>query len=236
MKKYIITALILLIVVLASGCIVQNTQGSGKIINQSRDVSDFNQVSVDGASTLIITQGDKESLTVEADDNLMPYIKTNVSNNTLKIYNNPILPTKTIRYYLTVKDINSINYLGSGNIQSNNLKVNSLKIRIDGAGNANLTNLSADTLKILIIGAGNLISSGNVNDQDIHISGAGKYSGDNLTSKTAVITIDGSGNAVVRVSNTLNATINGVGQISYVGTPKITPLINGDGTINKISS
>lgn len=235
MKKYIIAALILLIVVLASGCIVQNIQGSGKIINQSRDVSGFNQISVDGISTLIITQGDKESLTVESDDNLMPYIKTNVSNNTLKIYNNPILPTKPIKYYLTVKDINSINYLGSGNIQSNNLKVNSLKIKVDGAGNANLTNLSADTLKIWIIGAGNIISSGNANNQDIHISGAGDYIGNNLTSKTATITMDGTGKAIVKVSNTLNAKINGVGQILYIGDPKLTQLITGPGTINKIS-
>lgn len=236
MKKYIITALILLIVMLASGCIWQNLQGSGKIINQSRDVSGFNQISVDGSSTLIITQGDKESLTVEADDNLMPYIKTNVNNNTLKIYNNPILPTKTIKYYLTVKDINSINYLGSGNIQSNNLKVNSLKIKVDGAGNTNLTNLSADTLKILITGAGDIISSGNANNQDIHISGAGDYIGNNLTSKTATITMYGTGKAIIKVSTTLNAKINGVGQISYIGDPKLTQLITGPGTINKISS
>ena len=235
MKKYIITALILLIVVLASGCIWQNLQGSGKIINQSRDVSGFNQISVDGSSTLIITQGDKESLTVEADDNLMPYIKTNVSNNTLKIYNNPILPTKTIKYYLTVKDINSINYLGSGNIRSNNLKVNSLKIKVDGAGNTNLTNLSADTLKILITGAGNIISSGNANNQDIYTSGAGNYIGNNLTSKTATITMYGTGKAIIKVSTTLNAKINGVGQISYIGDPKLTQLITGPGTIKQIS-
>ncbi len=235
MKKYIITALILLIVVLASGCIWQNLQGSGKIINQSRDVSGFNQISVDGSSTLIITQGDKESLTVEADDNLMPYIKTNVSNNTLKIYNNPILPTKTIKYYLTVKDINSINYLGSGNIRSNNLKVNSLKIKVDGSGNANLTNLSADTLKILITGAGNIISSGNANNQDIYTSGAGNYIGNNLTSKTATITMYGTGKAIIKVSTTLNAKINGVGQISYIGDPKLTQLITGPGTIKQIS-
>ncbi|MGZ7107850.1 MAG: GIN domain-containing protein, partial [Methanobacterium sp.] len=75
MKKYIIIVLLLLAVIAASGCTNQST-GSGKVINQTRDVASFNQIDFNGAGELIITQGDKESVTVQADDNLMNNIKT----------------------------------------------------------------------------------------------------------------------------------------------------------------
>ena len=237
MRKYILAALILLSIIAVSGCIGPQTAGSGNVINQSRNVSGFNQVSVDGSGTLIITQGNKESLTVAAEDNVMPNIQTNVDNKNLiiKFVNHTVVPTKPIIYYLTVKDINSITYSGGGKIQSDRLKVNSLTININGAGIGNLNNLNVSTLKIIISGAGRLFVSGNANNQNIDISGAGEYTGNNLTSKIASITINGAGKGTVRVSNTLNAVINGAGQISYIGSPKITQQINGAGNIKQIS-
>ena len=237
MKKYIIAVLILSVIVAASGCIGQKATGSGNVINQSRDVSGFNQVSVDGSGTLIITQGNKESLTIEAEDNIVPDIKTTVNNNVLTINrgNFTVVPTKPVKYYLTVKDINSITYSGSGKIQSDNLKTNSLTINLNGASEGNLTNLNVNMLKIIISGAGRLGISGTANSQDITMSGAGEYFADNLASKIATITISGAGKGTVRVSDSLNAIINGAGQISYIGNPKLTQQINGAGSIKQIS-
>ena len=237
LKKYIIATLIILAVVAASGCIGQNATGSGNVINQSQNVSGFNQVSVDGTGTLIITQGDKESLTVEAEDNVLPDIKTNVNNNVLTIGfgNHTVIPTKPIKYYLTVKNLNSISYSGGGKIQSNGLKTNSLTININGAGEGNLTNLNVNTLKIIISGAGRLFMSGNANNQDISISGAGEYNANNLTSKTVTLTISGAGKGTIKVSNSLNAIVNGAGDISYIGNPQVTKQLNGAGTVKQIS-
>lgn len=237
MKKYIFAALIILAVVAVSGCTTQGATGSGNIINQSQNVSGFNQVSVDGSGTLIITQGNKESLTIEAEDNVLPNIKTSVTNNVLNIKhsNYNVVPTKPVKYYLTVKDLNSITYLGGGKIQSNGLKTNSLTININGAAEGNLANLNVNTLKIIISGAGKLLMSGNANNQDISITGAGEYNAGNLTSKIGTININGAGKGTVKVSSSLNAVINGAGQIYYIGNPKVTPQMNGAGTIKQIS-
>ncbi|MCZ3367003.1 MULTISPECIES: head GIN domain-containing protein [Methanobacterium] len=236
MKKYIIAALVILAVVAASGCTWQGTNGSGNVVNQSKNVSGFNQVSVDGAGTVIITQGDKESLTVEAEDNIMQYITTNVSNNVLNIrITNPVVPTKPIKYYLTVKDLNSISYSGGGKIQSNGLNTNSLTININGAGEGSLSNLNVKALKIIISGAGKLTMSGTANNQDISISGAGEYNAGDLTSKIATITISGAGRGTVKVSNSLNAVVNGAGQISYIGNPQVTKQLNGAGSIKQVT-
>ena len=236
MKKYIVAAFIIIAVVAASGCTWQGATGSGNVVNQSQNVSGFNQVSVDGSGTLIITQGDKESLTIEAEDNIMQYIKTDVSNNVLNIrITNPVVPTKPIMYYLTVKDLNSISYSGGGKIQSNGLNTSSLTININGAGEGTLSNLNVNALKIIISGAGKLSLSGNANNQDISISGAGDYNAGNLTSKIVTINISGAGKGTVKVSNSLNAVVNGAGQISYIGNPQVTKQVNGAGSIKQVT-
>ncbi|WP_414468466.1 head GIN domain-containing protein [Methanobacterium sp. ACI-7] len=235
-KKYIIAIFLIFALVAVSGCINQNSMGSGKVINESRDVSNFNQIDINGVGELIITQGDKESLIIETDDNIMPYIKTIVNANKLAIdFNNSMpLPTQSIKFYVTVKDINSITTSGSGKISSNNLKANDLTINIKGSGESNLSNLNAQTLKIIISGASRFIVSGTVNDQNIDISGAGEYNANSLTSKTATISINGAGRSTIKVSDTLNAKINGGGEILYIGNPQVNQQINGAGNIKQI--
>ncbi len=236
MKKYIIAVLLLFAVVAASGCINQGATGSGKIVNESRSVSGFNQIDLSGTGEIIITQGNTESVTVEADDNLMQYIKTGVNNNKLSISfdNGMPRPTKGVKFYITVKDLNSINTSGNGKIVSDNLRVNNLAINTNGAGDGNLNNFNAQTLKIMISGAGKMNVAGTVNEQTITISGAGDYNANSLSSKTASISINGGGRATIRVSDALNAVINGGGQISYIGSPKITQQINGAGNIKQV--
>jgi len=74
-----------LVVLLLGACICPVTRGSGKITTQSRDVSGFDQVSLGGSGELTITQGDKDSLTIEAEDNVMRRIETEVKGDTLFI-------------------------------------------------------------------------------------------------------------------------------------------------------
>ena len=67
-------------------CNSKNTiRGSGNITKESRQVSGFREVSVRGSGHLSITQGEIESLEIECDDNLLPYIQTIVRNEILKI-------------------------------------------------------------------------------------------------------------------------------------------------------
>lgn len=236
MKKYIIAIIMLFAVIAASGCINQGQNASGTVINESRNVGTFNQIDLNGAGELIITQGNKESVTIEAPDNYMSNIKTSISNNKLSIgfTNNMLMTSQSIKIYVTVKDINSINVSGAGKINAQNLNANSLIININGAADSVLNNLNAQILNTTISGAGRMTVSGNVNQQSVQIMGAGEYNANNLQSKIASININGGGKATVKVSDTLNAIINGAGQISYIGSPKITQQINGAGQIKQI--
>ena len=236
MKKYIFIVVLICAVIAVSGCIGPQGSGSGNVVNTTKNVSGFNQVNLSGTGTLIITQGNNESLVVEAEDNIGPKITTTVSNNELILnQNNTPIPTKPIKYYLTVKDLNRIQVDGAGQIQSDKLKTKNMTIIMNGAGQSNLKNLNVALLTITINGAGKLNMSGTATNQTIKINGAGNYNAGNLTSKTTSINIDGGGNVVVRVSDLLNVMINGAGDISYIGNPQINRQINGVGNIKQIT-
>ena len=64
---------------------VLNVKGSGYILTQQRETAFFNSIDVSQQISVYIVPGKFEPLTVEADDNLFPYIKTVVRNQTLKV-------------------------------------------------------------------------------------------------------------------------------------------------------
>ncbi|MDP3066115.1 MAG: head GIN domain-containing protein [Methanobacteriaceae archaeon] len=237
MKKYILATILLCTVVAASGCTMQGT-GSGKIINQTKDIAGVNQISLNGIGTLIIQQGNQESLTIQAEDNIVPHIRSNVNVNKLDLSydTNTPTPTKDVKFYLTVKDLNTISLSGAGKVESSGLKTNILTVTTNGVGECNMTGLDLSKLIVNLSGAGKMFMAGKTSEQTITISGAGEYLARELQSKTTTLTINGAGKGTVNVSTILNAIINGSGEISYLGNPQVSQQINGAGSIKQITT
>ncbi len=211
-------------------------RGSGDITTEERDVSNFHKVHLSGVGNLIITQGEDESLTIEADDNIIPLIETDVFGERLTIsfkrgYN--FIPSAKIKFHLTVVDLDEISLSGAGDIDCEDFETESLEFKVSGAGDLNF-DASAERIGVDLSGAGNINLSGKVDSQDVEISGAGKYNGENLESKKCEITVSGAGSATVNVSEELGVEINGVGNVYYIGTPQITQDISGLGRVKSM--
>ncbi|GAB4464532.1 MAG: hypothetical protein OHK0029_34550 [Armatimonadaceae bacterium] len=85
-------------------------RGSGKVVTDTRSVGDFSAVDASGVGSVLIAQGDRDSLTIEADDNVLPYISTEVKNGVLHLGFNERLSLRdvTIRYRLTVRKLDQV--------------------------------------------------------------------------------------------------------------------------------
>jgi Putative auto-transporter adhesin, head GIN domain len=236
-KKYILAVFFFCLVVAASGCTTQGT-GSGNVINQTKSVQGVNQVSLEGTGTVILLQGNQESLTIQAEDNIIPHIQSNVNGKTLSLSydTNTPTPNKTVKFYLTVKDLSSISISGAGKVETRGFKTQSLVISTNGAGEGNMSGLNINKLTVNLSGAGKMNMTGIARDQTITISGAGDYLARDLKSQKATITINGAGKGILNVSSILNAVINGSGEISYLGNPQVSQQINGVGTVKQITA
>ncbi len=209
-------------------------QGSGKVITQTRSVSDFDRVVLSGIGDVTITQGSSESLEIQAEDNVIPHIQTVVQNGTLQISfdRKAIIPTKSIKFNITMPTVHGLETKGVSNIQADSLNTDALELGISGTGNIDLHNLTAQSVSINVSGAGNLTADGKVGDQKMTLSGAGNYNGQDLQSKTAEVTISGLGKVTVWATDALDVTISGTGGVDYYGNPRVTQQISGLGSLN----
>ncbi len=210
--------------------------GSGNVVSEQRDVGDFDEITLSGVGRLHITQTGSESLTIEAEDNILPLLTSEVHGRRLVLGTEPgshFSPKKPIRFTLTVKDLSAVRLSGAGNIVIPALGTPSLQLEISGAGNMTVTGLAADSLEVTLSGAGSLTCAGEARDQETRISGAGSYHGEDLASMTARVVISGTGSAHVRVSEQLDARISGVGSIVYSGSPTVRKSVSGVGRISQ---
>jgi hypothetical protein len=238
MKKQ--THFILLIMILAfalSACSVTVFHGSGNIITETREVSGFHGVELTALGDLSIQQGDKEELRIQADDNLMHHIISEVHDGILTIsfddnkWSNFYISVESIKFYLTVKDIDAVQFSGAGKISVEDLTTPNLSVSLNGVGSIYIENVNTDNLNVNLSGAGDLSVDGVAANQNVNISGVGSYHAADLESQDATITLSGAGSATIWVHDSLDVHISGVGSVGYFGEPQITKSISGLGSL-----
>ncbi len=214
-------------------------QGSGNLKTEQRPVSDIERVSLEGLGDMTIIQGNEESLSVEADDNVLPYIETTMRGRELVLSIKDHYSFKrnvTIRYTLKVKNLTAVSISGAGNVTSEKLNVGDLALTISGAGNMKIADLQAQDLRATASGSGNYDLKGKVDSQDITISGVGTYTAGDLESKDMKVTVSGSGNVTAWVTGSLDTRIAGFGNVNYYGSPSVSQSITGGGGVKSLGT
>jgi Putative auto-transporter adhesin, head GIN domain len=189
-------------------------RGSGTLTSEERSVSGFDAVALDGSGSLIIDVGGAESLTIEAEDNILPLLTSNVTGSTLKLSSSkPISPTKPITYTLGASAMEGVSISGSGDVVAPNLACGTFEAELSGSGTFDV--------------------GGTCDGLDLSIAGDGDFDGEDLAVATASVSIDGSGDAIVKASDELNVTINGSGDVEYLGDPTTEIDISGSGDVHR---
>lgn len=232
--------LALAVLPVTTACGAFGTRGSGHVVTEPRQVSGFDQVSLKGTGTLRVSQGDAESLTIEAEDNILPHIRTQVSGSRLTIdfdtgFLTSIRTTKPIIFTLSVKNLRDLEISGSGDAEVASLTTDLLGLAISGSGGATVQRLQTPRLDVQISGAGQVTAAGTATNQALKISGSGTYEALDLASDTANVTVSGSGDATLRVEKTLSVLVTGSGDVRYAGNATVDQRITGSGSVQKIS-
>ena len=190
--------------------------GSGRIVTQVRNVSDCSSINLKYAGSVYLTQDNNQSIRVEADDNIIENVITRNDNGVLTVgLEDGCYSDVKVKIYVSLKSIEAISINGAGNIiVQNPIASNNVACLINGAGDINL--------------------KGSGSNLDCRINGAGNINAFDFQSKNCTARINGTGNCSVNVSEYLDASISGVGNIVYDGNPKqIKSSISGIGKISR---
>jgi hypothetical protein len=212
MRKILIVLLAGCVVVVA-GCHLPGVRGNGQIKTEERQVGAFANVDTSG-SFEIEWQNGSPALRITTDENLLPYIENDVSEDTLHLRTRDhIWPTHGIKIV-----ISSPTRTGG---------------RTRGAVKLTVKQLSGPTFALESKGASEVTLSGNIDRLSVDMTGASQLAAAGLQTKTAEISTTGAGDSEVAVSDTLNVAITGAGKVTYSGNPAtIKKQITGAGSIH----
>jgi len=221
------------IVIDLNGCSAQRVKGSGTVISESRQVPEFRELRIEGQGKVALIQGNRHSVEVTTDDNILPAIETEVTNGKLIISNKErmnLRPT-TLNFAVSVKDLAGISITGSGDINGKSRFVSDdFYAKISGSGDISLA-VETARLESDISGSGSVYLSGFTDTYDARITGSGDVDAFDLQTVDSSVFITGSGNCRVSVSDNLQAKITGSGDVLYKGHPRIRRSITGSGKV-----
>lgn len=176
-------------------------RGSGNVASEKRNISGFRAVDASGVFQVEITAQREFSVEVEADDNLLPLIKTEVDDGVLRLGTERKLSTgNPIRVRISAPDIDELQTSGASNVTLNDLKNGGLSVDSSGASKIRIT---GQTEKLVV-----------------DVSGSTKVDAEDLTAENATIEASGASCVNVNVTRNLRAEASGASRIVYAGSPK----------------
>ncbi len=226
MRRTLGLSLAILVVAIAGGCSDDDDSvfftptdvvGSGVIVSENRTVNGFDAVTFASEGSLDVVMGAAETLSIATDDNLMPYLITDVQAGRLSIRTASgvdLMPSGSIQFDLTAASLGEVLYTGVGSVDVSGLNQASFTFTHTGVGTVTL--------------------SGTANQPDATISGVGDYDAGSLFSDDVTVHCTGVGTVTVRAANTLDVTLVGGGVVQYIGNPTVTTDITGGGRVEQI--
>jgi hypothetical protein len=211
--------LLMVLISLVTGChrIHNKIAGSGKLQKQKREVSSFNSISTEGAFDIEIVCQKPQSLEIEGDDNVLPLVTTEVSNNVLHIKNlRGYSVSDPITLRISAPDLEGISASGAGTIEISGLKNEKFEIKANGA----------PTIR----------ASGETRGLNIDTNGAGKIDTHKLRAAQVVVDAKGVASVEVYAAEQLDVTVSGPSHVIYVGNAIVHKTVNGPGSVEKKES
>jgi len=222
-----------------SGCIKDPlcVKGEGPVVTRILTLDPISSIELQGSFDVIIKQGEEQEVKAVGNDNIIDHLDTYMSDGTWYIgMEQGCFYNFDLKIYLTVPYIESIANSGSGDMHVEDFNDNGdLILDINGSGDINLWKFTGvENMTVTIGGSGSIVLNDSVEGlQNISVrnSGSGKYKGFEAETVNCTLFSNGSGYCEVTVSEYLDVTINGSGNVYYKGRPAIDVNDNGSGKL-----
>jgi len=195
-------------------------EGSGNVITKDVTIQPFDQLEANGVFNVVLTQGNKESLKIEAEDNLQALFEIKNEGSKLMVdmkKDSHFNSKKKMTVYITFKNLKSMDLKMVGNVSSEgNLNFSDLSLANKSVGSVDLA-LNAQKLDINNKSVGNLRLSGKAENAIIRSNSVGAIKASDLLVQTMDIDNDGVGSAEVNAVKELKVKDSFLGKVKNAG-------------------
>ncbi len=211
-------------------------RGSGASKTEPRAVSDFHAIDLRLAGDVEFSVSDQYSVEVQAQENLLPLLKTEVEHGKLKIYfSENVSSSEDVKIRVSGPSFDELTVAGSGEIRAMTaLKSDKMDVDVSGSGNVYVLQGEFGDLDCGISGSGGIELGGTANALEANVSGSGEVDAKTLKTNTLDAQISGSGTVTCHVNQRLKADISGSGEVLYLGEPTVDADVSGSGKVKRL--
>ncbi len=185
---------------------------SGRVVTETREVGDFAGISLSGLGHLVVEHGSAETLSITANENILPHLVSEVRGGVLHLETKgEIRGAVQLEYHVTVRDLD--------------------ELRVSGVTTAEVHGVDARRFLVEIGGVSSVVAEGRADRQDLFISGVSAYEAAQLTTQVTHVVMSGVSHAVVKVSERLEGSLSGPSRVAYIGSPSVSVSTSGGGTV-----
>lgn len=209
-------------------------KGNGVVVEQTREITEeFSVVSASEGIDVFVTQGSDFDISVEADENIMDLIGTDIKNGKLKIHAIENIGRATKKVYVTLPNVSGLHASSGAHLTAENM-IQSEKLEVDASSGAMLdAQVNVTDMEIDASSGANITLSGSA--KEVYVDGS---SGANIKAnelQTLVCNADASSgaNISIDVTDNLTAEASSGGNISYKGNPSVQKNKSVSGSVHK---
>ena len=209
-------------------------KGNGIVVEETREVTEeFTMVSASEGIEVYVTQGNDFDISVEADENIMDLIGTDIRNGKLKIHAIENIGRATKKVYVTLPNVTGL-YASSGSHLTAENKINSSKLEIDASSGALLeASVNVNDMEIDASSGANITLSGTAKEVYVDGSSGAYIKATDLSTISCKADASSGANLTINVSGNLTADASSGGNISYKGDPSVQKNKSVSGSVSK---
>lgn len=237
--KTLTTAALFTAAIIGSASCKKDVVGEGPVTTQTRTVQNFTGIDLRMNGNVYYTNDATTKLEISAKESIHPMLETNVVDNRLVIrYANGKTydADESIRINISAPNVSSFLLNTSGSIYCmNDIQPASLYLRSNGSGSIYLKGITSNTIDAESTVSGRITATtGTTNNENLKTDASAKIDFSGIIANSVTAKTIGSGDIRVKVTNHLDATINGSGSIYFSGYPSLSSHVSGTGRIIRL--
>lgn len=200
----------------------ETIEGNGNLVTKEISVSSFDALKASGVYELNLTQGDKEGVKIEADENLQQYFTVRNEGSQLviemkELKNKNLKLKNKMKVYVSFKKLKEMDLRMVGSVHATSqLSFTDLDIKNSSVGKVDL-DLSANSLNLKNSSVGQVKLSGKAQNAVVTNNGVGNLEAGSFVVQTMNIDNSGVGNAEVNAAKELKVKDNMLGHVRNKG-------------------
>jgi hypothetical protein len=213
--------------VILNGCIINgwdtSISGNGNVVDEIRDERGFTGVHVSSGIDVYLSEGEEFQVRVEADENLLEVIETEVRGDVLEVGTDRvnIRRARSKKVYVTLPELESLKISSAGDCEGQTrFHCDDLRLSISSAGDLSIE-VEADEINLDISSSGDARMKGSANLLDATLSSAGDLDAWDLEARVVDVSVSSAGDARVFATEEISMNASSAGNIYYRGDAKV---------------